>query len=232
MITASDIIAIKNSITTEMTRRNLTAYTGSDYLFNDTDTPTSQGEVTHGQGIKLIEPVYAVNSSASVVSDISSVSDIAKGNELPKIMSGTNLSDYVTQLAAYSVTGDTTGCSGACTGLCYTDCYSECSSGGSTCSDCNTEDTCEICDSGPKVDCTYCDNSADCASCDGTTTSDCATCDTVVLEDYTCTECDMSCNYSGGSCSGCDMDCLESGSGCMLCDMTCSEESLYSDYSV
>lgn len=121
-ITSDEIVAIKDRLNAEMSRRkyngDLSSYAGEAYQFESITPKVTK--INKNIYNKLVEPLNAVNSSFTTIAD----------GELKQILRDDYL-DIESKLTLYesndSYTSSTNDCGAACSGLCITACSTSCS---------------------------------------------------------------------------------------------------------
>lgn len=120
MISASEMVQLKQAIKSELARRSgygsLAAYAGSGYDFSQ--TPASNQPITVEQGQKTVDLLLRIKDHGDLIFTKSGV-------PIPDSLDR-NLLSYVQQLGAENVNSSTTNCRGACTGFCVGSCTGQC----------------------------------------------------------------------------------------------------------
>ena len=186
-ITIDEIQAIKNRLNAEMTRRkyngDLTSYAGDEYQF-EAITPKVT-KVNKSIYNKLVEPLNAVKSSFTTISD----------GELKHILRDDYL-EIESKLTLYesnsSYTSSTNDCGAACSGLCITQCSTGCTGCTGTCSTTCSGSCTGSCSGSCTGGCSGCGS-----SCGSTCTGGCSGCSGL---------CQTGCENTCQIVSGCGMN--------------------------
>lgn len=211
-VLASDFIALKARVKTELSRRvrngDISSYGGSNYDY--TVTPTSNSQILVEHINKIVEPLNAVNSTG-VSTSTANISPIV------------NLTLLDAKLTTYEgdqmVQNGHNSCNAACTGMCVSTCWSACTGCTGTCTG-SCSSTCSgSCGGACSYGCGGSCGSGCSGGCDGSCTSSCA----AGCASGCSGLCTGGCSGYCGNCGGCGNTCSGScsSSGCSGCSGTC-----------
>lgn len=181
MLTASEIITLKNKVEAEMKRRcyygRIDGFSGDSWKFQT--TPSKNNPILAQQGKSVIEPLLQITDYGDL-----NIEKLKQGEPIPNSFDS-SLINHVTNLSHEALYGNHSSCRGACTGLCVGTC-------GNTCDGCTNS-----CQGTCGTNCTK-TCGVSCGSCSGVCSSSCSgTCNTTCTNG--CTGCKTSCNTTCGS---------------------------------
>lgn len=181
MLTASELVTLKNKVENEMKRRcyygSLTGFSGDSWEIQT--VPTKNTPILTQQGKSVIEPILQITDYGDL-----NIEKLKPGELIPESFDS-SLINHIDKLSGEDVYGNHSSCRGACTGLCVGTC-------GNTCDGCkgSCQGTCG----------TNCTTSCgvNCGSCSGVCSSKCSGLCTTTCTN-SCTGCKSSCNSTCGA---------------------------------
>lgn len=129
MLTASQYMALKEKLVTELQRRNACGSVSSYAEKASKGSAVEGNKILASTGNNLIEPILSIKDYGDLMFPV-------EGEPIPSSFDE-ELITYVNTLASESMTTTTSSCRGACTGLCMNGCASSCSGCKGSCSGCN-----------------------------------------------------------------------------------------------